>query len=118
MALIGNNADTLLHGLSGFWHRFFRDLGDMQRTYEGTEILLGQVYLNLMSDVLNTSIVEAPLFRKEFYKLITVREDQLVFKEQGTAVSVPPVPEFYGNPGTDRYVFAGDTFYGTIPVMQ
>lgn len=118
MALIGNNADTLLHGLSGFWHRFFRDIGDLQRAYEGTEILLGQVYLNLMSDVLNTSLVEAPLFRKEYYKLITVREDQLVFHEQGAAVAVPPVPEFYGNPGTDRYVFAGDTFYGTIPSMQ
>jgi hypothetical protein len=118
MALIGNNADTLLHGLSGFWHRFFRDIPDLQRAYEGTEILLGQVYLNLMSDVLNTSVVEAPLFRKEFYKLITIREDQLVFKEQGTAVAVPPVPEFYGNPGTDRYVFAGDTFYGAIPSMQ
>lgn len=118
MALIGNNADTLFHGLSGFWHRFFRDAGDLQRTYEGTEILLGQVYLNFMSDVLNTSVVEAPLFRKEFYKLITVREDQLVFKEQGAAITVPPVPTFYGNPGTDRYVFASDTFYGSIPQLQ
>lgn len=118
MALIGNNADTLLHGLSGFWHRFFRDVGDMQKTYEGTEILFGQVYLNFLSDVLNTSIIEAPLFRKEYYKLITVREDQLAFKEQGTAIVVPPVPEFYGNPGTDRYVYAGDTFYGTIPALQ
>jgi hypothetical protein len=118
MALIGNNSDTLLHGLSSFWHRFFRDIGDLQRVYEGTEILLGQVYLNLMSDVLNTSIVEAPLFRKEFYKLITVREDQLAFKERGTALAAPVVPTFYGNPGADRYVFESDTFYGEIPRLQ
>jgi hypothetical protein len=118
MALIGNNADTLFHGLSAFWHRFFRDAGDLQRTYEGTEILLGQAYLDFMSDVLNTSIVEAPLFRKEFYKLITAREDQLVFKERGAVIVVPPVPEFYGNPGTDRYVLTSSTFYGGIPQLQ
>jgi hypothetical protein len=104
MALIGNNADTLLNGLSAFWHRFFRDIGDIQATYEGTEILLGQVYLNFLSDVLNTNIVETPLFRKEYYKLITVREDQVVFHEHGDNIPIAPPLKFYGNPGTDRYV--------------
>jgi hypothetical protein len=118
MALIGNNADTLLHGLSDFWHRFFRDIKDLQAAYEGTEILLGQVYLNLLSDVLNTSVVEAPLFRKEYYKLITVREDQLVFKEHGNDIAAPSVPAFYGNPGLDRYVHTSDTFFGAIPRLQ
>jgi hypothetical protein len=118
MALIGNNADTLLTGLSGFWHRFFRDIGDIQATYEGTEILLGQVYLNFLSDVLNTSIVETPLFRKEYYKLLTFREDQLVYKEHGDNVATPPALSFYGNPGTDRYVFTSDTFFGSIPQLQ
>ena len=92
MALIGNNADTLLNGLSSFWHRFFRDIKDIQVAYEGTEILLGQVYLDLLSDVLNTSVVEAPLFRKEYYKLITIREDQIVFKERGAATALAPPP--------------------------
>ena len=118
MALIGNNADTLLHGLSAFWHRFFRDIGDIQATYEGTEILLGQVYLNFLSDVLNTSVVEAPLFRKEFYKLITIREDQLVFHEKGTNLPDAPGLQFYGNRGTDRYVYTSDTFFGAIPHLQ
>lgn len=118
MALIGNNADTLLNGLSAFWHRFFRDIGDLQTTYEGTEILLGQVYLNFLSDVLNTSLVETPLFRKEYYKLITLREDQLIFKEHGDNLPTPPVPEFYGNPGFDRYVYTSDTFFGGIPQLQ
>jgi len=118
MALIGNNADTLLNGLSAFWHRFFRDIKDLQAAYEGTEMLLGQVYLNFLSDVLNTSIVEAPLFRKEFYKLITIREDQLVFHEQGNINGTPPLPTFYGNLGTDRYVYTSDTFFNDIPQLQ
>lgn len=118
MALIGNNADTLLNGLSAFWHRFFRDIGDLQATYEGTEILLGQNYLNLMSDVLNTSVVEAPLFRKEYYKLITIREDQVVFKAQGEPDLTPELPTFYDNPGPDRYVFKSKTFFNGIPQLQ
>jgi hypothetical protein len=118
MALIGNNKDTLLHGLSAFWHRFFRDIGDVQAAYEGAEVLLGQVYLNYLSDVLNTSVVEAPLFRKEFYKLITIREDQLVFREQGTALPDPAGTQFYGNSGVDRYVYTSDTIFGAIPHLQ
>lgn len=118
MALIGNNADTLLNGLSSFWHRFFRDIKDIQVAYEGTEILLGQVYLDFLSDVLNTSVVEAPLFRKEYYKLITIREDQIVFKEHGAPTALPPVTQFYGTPGPDRFVYAGKTFYGDIPSLQ
>lgn len=119
MALIGNNADTLLNGLSSFWHRFFRDTKDIQAAYEGTEILLGQVYLNFMSDVLNTSVIEAPLFRKEYYKLISVRSDQVKFLERGVSSATPPaVPDFYGNPGIDRYVATVDTPFGYIPTLQ
>lgn len=118
MAIIGNDADTLLHGLSAFWHRFFKDIGDIQAAYEGTEIVLGQVYLNLLSDVLNTSVVEAPLFRKEYYKLITAREDQLVFEENNPTY-VPPVPtEFLGSLSKDRYVLSGSTYYNSIPLLQ
>lgn len=118
MALIGNDADTLLHGLSAFWHRFFKDIGDIQAAYEGTEVLMGQVYLNFLSDVLNTSVVEAPLFRKEYYKLITAREDQIVFEENNPTY-IPPVPaEFLGSLNQDRYVLAGETYYNSIPLLQ
>lgn len=118
MALIGNDADTLLHGLSAFWLRFFKDIGDIQAAYEGTEVLMGQVYLNFLSDVLNTSVVEAPLFRKEYYKLITAREDQIVFEENNPTY-VPPVPvEFLGSLNKDRYVLSGGTYYNSIPLLQ
>ena len=119
MAIIGNNADTLLNGLSSFWHRFFRDIKDIQAAYEGTEILLGQVYLNFLSDVLNTSVVETPLFRKEYYRLVTVRADKVTFLERGSTSSTPAVaPEFYGNPGVNRYVAKVDTSFGYIPALQ
>jgi len=118
MALIGNNANTLLNGLSAFWHRLFRDIGDVQATYEGTEVLLGQTYLDLLSTVLNTSVIETPLFRKEFYHLFTVREDQLVYHEQGVQLGPLPEKTFYNNLGPDRYVFKNDTYFDSIPQLQ
>lgn len=106
-AIIGNDADTLLNMLSGFWRRFFRDIGDLQVAYEGTEVLLGQQYLNLLNDVLATSVVETPLFRKEFYRLIRIREDEIRFE----------VKDQYDVAG--RFVYAGDgTRYGDIPRLQ
>jgi len=118
MALIGNNVNTLFDGLSAFWHRFFRDVQDIKATYEGTEILLGQVYLNLLSDVLNTDIVEAPLFRKEYYKLITIRADQIRFFEHGVNLAPPGIPQFYAGPNGDRYVFTSPTLFGAVPHLQ
>lgn len=85
MPVIGNNGRALLHGLSDFWLRFFKDLGDVEATYEGAAVLLGQTYLNLLSDVLNTSIDDVPLFKQEYYKLITVREDQVLYVDTGIA---------------------------------
>jgi hypothetical protein len=105
MALIGNNADTLLQGLSDFWLRYFKDIGDLQAIYEGTEILLGQHYLNLLNDVLNITVTETPLFRKEYYKLYTVREDQLRYRDTGTIAQA-------------RYVFTSDEPIVAVPQLQ
>jgi hypothetical protein len=104
MATIGNNADTLLQGLSDFWLRYFRDLGDLQATYEGTTILFGQNYLDLMSSVLNQSVVDVPLFNKDYYRLITIREDQLVYKQTL-------------NSNTTGWALSTDQ-YGSVPSLQ
>lgn len=81
MAVIGNNSDSFLHALSDFWIRFFADIGDLRATYEGTTILFGQAYLDLLTTVLNTSVDDAPLFRKEYYTLLAIREDQVTWKQ-------------------------------------
>lgn len=105
MAIIGNNADTFLNGLSDFWHRFFKDIGDIQAVYEGTSIVFGQVYLNLLNDVLNVSLNDTPLFRKEYYKLITIREDELVFRDLGTG-------------SNNRYVYIANESFAGLAQLQ
>ena len=105
MAIIGNNVQSLLRGLSGFWHRFFADLPDILAAYEGTEMLFGQAYLDLLNNVLATTVANAPVFRKEFYKLITVREDQLSYYDTL-------------NTATSRYVYASTDTYGAAPILQ
>lgn len=118
MALIGNDSRTLIDGLSTFWRRFFKDVTDLEASYEGTEILLGQVYLNILSDVLNTSVQETPLFRKEYYRLITAREDQIEYKERGPGIPLP-VETFYATViPTDRYVLKTETTFSGIPRLQ
>lgn len=99
MAIIGNDSDSFLHGLSDFWLRYFKDVGDLKGLYEGTEILMGQAYLNLLSDVLNASVVETPLFKKQYYHLITLRQDELESTAGG-------------------WVYTSKTTYGKLPTLQ
>lgn len=70
---------SFLHGLSDLWLRFFEDKDSLKAIYRGTEILIGQAYLDLVSNVLNTSMREVPVFNKEFFKLLTVREDNIAY---------------------------------------
>ena len=106
MAVIGNNPDSFLHALSDFWTRFFADLGDLQATYESTSILFGQAYLDLLNTVLNTSVFDAPLFRKEYYRLITMREDQLAWAQN------------FKNSSNSRWVFQPDVELGGAGTFQ
>lgn len=105
MPVIGNNGRAILNGLSDFWLRFFKDLGDVEAAYEGTAVLLGQTYLNMLSDVLNTSVEEVPLFKKEYYRLITVREDQVWYVDTGIS-------------GQESWRIVTDENYGEIPYLQ
>jgi len=78
MALIGYN-HSFLRGLSDFWQRFFSDAPQLDALYQGTAVLMGQAYLDLLSNVISVSLKDTPIYAKEFYKLITLREDQLAF---------------------------------------
>ena len=71
---------SFLQGLSDLWLRFFADKNQLQALYKGTEIVIGQAYLDLLTSVLNISLREAPLFEKEYFKLLTVREDQVTYR--------------------------------------
>ena len=88
MTIISNNQDAIFHGLSSFWQTLFRDFADLKALYEGTEYLMGQAYLNMLSDVLNISVLETPLFNKEYYKLITFSADQISFSSSPSAYRV------------------------------
>lgn len=75
MANVTEGAENFILGLSDLWTRFFKDRPQLEGIYKGTEILIGQAYLDLLTNVLNLSLRETPVFRKEFFKLLTVRED-------------------------------------------
>jgi hypothetical protein len=79
MPAIDNKTQTLLQGLSDFWTRFYKDIDELGAMYRGTEVLIAQTYLDMLSSFLNISIVETPVFNTELFKLITIREDQVVF---------------------------------------
>jgi len=79
MATVSEGNANFIQGLSDLWIRFFKDKPTLEALYSGMEIPVGQAYLELLSNVLNISVREAPVFRKEFFKLLTVREDLVVF---------------------------------------
>jgi len=114
MATIGNNPDSFLHALSDFWVRFFADIGDLRATYEGTSVLFGQAYLDLLGSVLNVAANETPLFRKEYYRLIVVREDQVFFDQnfrdsaKSRWVFLPTDVELRGVAALQNKVYAPD----------
>lgn len=77
---MANSADgpaTFFHALSDMWTRFFQESDQLKAMYRGQEINVGQVYLELMGTILSMSLREVPVFRREFFKLLTIREDNI-----------------------------------------
>jgi hypothetical protein len=80
MANFSESTANFIQGLSDLWIRFFKDQDQIRALYESTEIVIGQAYLDLMSTILNISVRETPVFQKEFFKLIPVREDLVSYR--------------------------------------
>jgi len=80
MSHLYESKSNFILGLSDLWTKFFADDAQLKAVYTGTEILVGQAYLELVSTVLNISARETPVFQKEFFKLITVREDNVIYR--------------------------------------
>lgn len=95
---IADKPSVLFGGLSGFWQAFFKDAPDLEAYYQAAEVYLGQVYLDLMSVILNIGAVDTTIFNKEYWKLFTVLETELNFQAGATV-------------DDDRYVYdmPGDT---------
>lgn len=93
MPSIENNTHTLLQGLSDFWIRFYKDSDELEAMYRGTEVLIAQAYLDMLSAFLNISVTETPLFNQELFKLITIRENSVRYVVGA-------------NPSLDRYALA------------
>lgn len=75
---------NFIDGLSAFWTRFFADANQLVEMYKGSAILIGQAYLDLMSATLGIALKDCVVFDKEYYKLITIREDEIRFVEGTT----------------------------------
>ena len=76
---VGDRKSVLFTGLSGFWQRFFKDAKDIEAYYQAAEVYLGQIYLDLLSTILNIGIIDTPIFNKEYWKLFTILETELDF---------------------------------------
>lgn len=105
MPTIGINRHSLIHGLSDFWLRFYADITELEALYTATELQLAQKYLDMLSSFLNISLVETPLFNLEYFKLITIREDEITFQEAQNA-------------GDDRYVYTASDNIVEAAVLQ
>ena len=87
---------NLISGLSSFWNQFFADADQLSALYKGSAMLIGQAYLDLMSATLGVSLKDAVVLDREYYRLLTIREDEIRFVEGQTS-------------GDDRWAF-------TLPV--
>lgn len=95
---------NFMQGLSDFWAASFRDLTHMEAMHEGTQVLVGQAYLDLLHEVLGTSLQHAPLFDKKYYRLLLIREDEIAFSE-GASVD------------DDRYLLRDDEQIEGAPLL-
>jgi len=87
VANYNSNARSFLAGLSDFWLLYFKEIDQLTELYRGTEILVGQAYLDLMGLLLNASVKDTLLFNKEYFKLLTIRENDLHFVKGSAAES-------------------------------
>lgn len=96
---------SLLYALSDFWTQLFADSDTVASAYQGVEVLIGQVYLDLLGDMLNLSVRDTALFRKELFRLLRVREDTILRAPDGR-FRVPLGADVVSMPVLHNKVFA------------
>lgn len=75
----------ILEGLSDFWLLYFQDLDQLKALYDGTDTLVGQSYLDLLSTLLHNSLQDMPLFDKNYYKSVRIKETEIRFLQKANA---------------------------------
>lgn len=93
MSLIPDPSRNFVNALSGFWTAFFRDVEELTAYYEGVQLNLGQIYLEMLQVILGTSLKDMPLFSRYYYKYLELRRDRLFYVEGPS-------------PAEDTYAFA------------
>lgn len=84
MPIIGYGHNFAL-GLSDFWQRFFADSDQLANMYDGSAVLMGQAYLDMLQNVLSLSLQDTSIYHKQYFQLVTIREDE-VSLQRGAAV--------------------------------
>lgn len=75
--MANNPTENLAQALSSFWLRLFADKDVISSLFQGAEQMLGQAYLDTLETVLGRSLNLAPVYHKEYWKLLTLRSDQV-----------------------------------------
>lgn len=79
MADFSESSKSFIKGLSDFWISFFKEVDQLEVLYKGAEINAGQAYLDLLALLLNNSVQDSVVFNKEYFKYISIDEDELSF---------------------------------------
>jgi len=91
MTYPGSKDGSFVVALSSFWQSMFRDEGHLLGMYRATEILLGQVYRELLEQALTASLDTTPIFGKDYWReIFLVESDQDIrVTSTGTVYAFP-----------------------------
>lgn len=78
-----SDTTTFLTGLSSFWNRLFSDVDLLNESYAAHEETVAQAYLDLMESVLSSALDEVPVFHRDNWRYISVREDNVFYEPSG-----------------------------------
>lgn len=102
----------LLESMSSFWTNLFQDKDIVQGLQEGVSEEYGQVYFDLLEIVLSNSIADIPVFHREKWTLLTLKESNLnqnsgAFLKFGDGAVFGSQPETSEFPGGTQFVYGG-----------
>lgn len=84
MPSLPRDQDNFINGLADFWVAFFENTDFTRAYFQAGQMMLGQVYLELLQAVLAKNLNHCPLFSKRYFQYLPVREDQVSFIEGKT----------------------------------